>query len=791
MFALFSPLDKKLLRDLWRIKGQGGAIAFVIASGIALFVMSDGLLSSLQVTMDAYYERYRFAHAYANVTRAPAHTLEDLGRVEGVAAVEGRIAAGALVDIPTEAAPVTARVVSLPKFGRPRLNDIYLKAGRMPDPFRPDEAVVLESFALAHGMGAGDTLNVTMNGARRAFEIVGVAQSPEFIYTIPPGEFVPNDRRFAVIWMGYEALAAAYDLDGAFNEALIGFSRGAHEQHVLDHADRLLAPYGATGAYGRADQLSNKFLTEELKQLSTMGKILPPIFLAVAAFLLNIVITRIIQSEREEIGLMKAFGYANHEVGLHYLKFVMTIAMAGTLLGCGLGLWLGRFMAEMFQSIYKFPFLLFQAPMSTFAIAIGVSLSATALGVYVAVRRAVVLAPAVAMRPPAPPDYSRAMRLGDYLERHLDQPSRMVLRRLVRQPVRAGMTCLGIGAAMALSVTMHFNNDAIDYMLDVSFDVVDRSDVSVMFVEPQSYKTIYELKRVEGVIAVEPVRGAPVLMRNGLREHLGELSGLPQNAQLNRAVDDEMQTIFVRGDGVIVSEALAEVLAIEPGDELQLEVREGRRPELSLPVVGVAGTLIGAPAYIELSALNRALKEGALVSGANMQIDAARQDEIYAQLKDMPKVAGVSIRREAQKAFQKMVDEGPGTFRVIMTVFAILIAVGVVYNSARISFAERERDLASLRVLGFTKSETSYVLLGELAAVTIMALPVGAAMGYALSAYIADAFSTELYQIPMVLRASSFGYSALVVLTATVLSGYLVQRDVNKLDMVAALKTRE
>lgn len=791
MSHILSPLDIKLLRDLWRIRGQAAAIMFVIAAGLALYVMSDGMLGSLKETRRAYYERQQFADAFAPVKRAPNYLLEDIQNLPGVARAEGRVVGGAIIDLPDVAQPITSQVLSAPEHGRASLNLLHIVTGRTVDITRADEIVLLEPFARAHSLNPGDSILVTLHGAQRRLDIVGLALSPEFVYAINPGDFAPDDSRVSVFWMGREAIGKAFDLDGAFNQVILEFAKDASEPAILDALDRILAPYGATGAYGRDEQISNKYLMEEMDQLSKMAVILPPIFLAVAVFLLNIVLTRMIQTEREQIGLLKAFGYSNVEVGWHYAKFVLAISLGGAALGCLGGMALGRMIAGVYQQFYKFPFLIFAAHASTFVISIAVTSAAALLGVTFAVRQAATLSPAVAMRPPAPPDYSKTAKVFRAIERYVDQPSRIVLRGLVRRPVRAAVTCLGIGAAMALAVMMRFNQDAIEYMMDVNFDVMDRSDVSVTFIEPQSDAVILELKRIDGVYAVEPQRNTPVMMRHGLAEHLGSITGTLPEPTLNRAVDTDLRSIYVRSDGVILSEPLMEKLQLAPGDLVTFEVREGRRPTIDLPVAGVANTMIGLPAYFEIGALNRALGDGPLVSSAYMQIDANKRDEIYRKLKDMPTIAGVAMQKESRDAFQKMIDEGPGTFRYIFTLFSVLIAVGVVYNSARIALAERRRDLASLRVLGFTRGEAAFILLGELAVLTVLALPIGGSLGYLMSSYIAKAFSTELYQIPVVLSWNSYGIATITVLVSAAVSGLLVQRDVNKLDLVRALKTRE
>ncbi len=294
---MVSPLNRKLLRDLWRIKGQATAIGVVIGVGVMLLVMMTGLTASLTETRDAYYDRYRLADIFAPASRAPERLTTRLAAIPGVAAVQSRVQGRALIDIPGQVLPVQAQAVSLPDRGRPAINDVYLTDGRLPASGRPDEILLLQSFALAHGLHPGDQLNATMNGARRSFDVVGLAQSPEFLYTTAPGELIPDDARFGVIWMSRSGLAAAYDMNGAFNEVLLSLTRGANLEATLTAVDRLLDPYGGFGAYARADQTSNRFVTEEISGLVAAAIGVPPIFLLVAAFLLYIVIGRIVQSD--------------------------------------------------------------------------------------------------------------------------------------------------------------------------------------------------------------------------------------------------------------------------------------------------------------------------------------------------------------------------------------------------------------------------------------------------------------------------------------------------------------
>lgn len=786
-----NALDTKLVRDLWRIRGQVMAIALVIAVGVLLLVMNTGLVNSLQETKRAYYERYRIADIFAPVTRAPHSVLAQIEALPGVARATGRVRGSALIDLPDEAAPIFAHAVSLPADQPPRLNDVYLAAGRPLDPRRADEVLLLKAFADARGLVPGDTLAANMHGVQRRFTIVGLAQSPEFLYVTPPGEMLPDDRRLAVLWLSEAALEAAFDMRGAVNEFLIDRAAGIDERALLTQLDRALKPYGGLGAYALTDHLSDRFVQEEINGLKVSTRVVPPVFLAVAAFLLYMVMTRILESERQQIGLLKAFGYTAFEVVAHYGKLIVIVALVGASLGCLLGVWAGHALVDVYLLYYKFPFLVFELDPRSFVMAYLVSVLAASAGGLWVLRRVLELAPAAAMQPPAPVDYRRARHFGALLQRWLDQPSRMVLRRLMRQPVRAALATLGIAAGMALSVAMLGVLSGFDQTFALNFDAVDRSDATVTFVEPQSDRVLLELAKMPAVVAVEPVRVVPVILRHGVLNYRGAVQGLVVTPHFYRVLDTQLRSLSLTGEGLIVSQPLAGLLGLQVGDRVLLDVREGRRAQVEVAVVGIAQTLLGAPAFMNIDSLNRLLNEPGRVSGAFLRIDSTAQAQLYARLKNLPAVAGVTIKASSRRAFKTMMDQGAGAMRYIMLAVAGIITFGIVYNSARIAYAERARDLACLRVVGFTRVETAFVLLGELMIITLLALPLGCALGYGLSQLIALGFSTDLYQIPAAVGARDIGVATVAVLVALVCSGYLVQRDIAGLDLASALKVRE
>jgi putative ABC transport system permease protein len=790
LVTAMSALNRKLARDLWRLRGQVVAVALVIASGVALLVMSLSALSSLRATSDAYYDRYRFAEVFAGVKRAPERLATRIRAIPGVQTVETRISALATLDIEGWAEPVIGQLISLPERGEPLLNRLALRAGRTVAPGRDDEAVLHEPFAEAHELGIGDTIEVLMNGAKRRVRVVGIALSPEYVYAIAPGVLMPDDARFGIIWMGRNALAAVYDLDGAFNYVSLALLRGANPEEVIDRLDLLLERYGGVGAIPRADQVSNWFLMNEFEQLKTTATILPGIFLAVAAFLTNTVLARLIATERREISLMKAFGYSNLEVGLHYSKMAVAMAAVGLALGWAVGAGLGRYETQLYSELFLFPFLHFRPSGTEFVISAVVSLAAALFGAVWAVNGAVTLPPAEAMRPPAPESF-RGATLPASVARRLDNPTRIILRQIARSPVRAAMTTTGVALSVAVLITALQWQDAITELVLSYFDHSQHQDLTIGFFEPRSIDARFELSRMPGVRAVEPMRISPADFSAGGKLHRGAITGLPTDAGLQVIDDVRGWVLPVPRGGIVLGTKLAEKLGVGVGDTVSMKVLEGLRPDLVMPVTGLHEAYIGMPAYMNLSVLNRELGDPPVFMQANLLIDQRDEAELFAALKELPSISTVIVKKGAITTFFETMGETILVFISFFVAFSCSLAVGVIYNAARVTLSERGRELATLRVLGFTRWEISYILLGEAALLMLAALPIGCLAGAGLAWIMNSAFETELFRVPFVVVPSTYAKAVLIVVAASVVSAALVRRRLDRLDLIAVLKTRE
>jgi putative ABC transport system permease protein len=785
------PLDRKLLRDLQRLWAQSLAIALVLGAGVAMLVIAFGAQVSLFETRAAYYERNRFADVFAAAKRAPLPLRDEIASIPGVRSVEARVAGYAVLDVPGLSDPATGRILSLPPSGEPALNLPILRAGRLPDPAHPDEVAVNAPFAEAHGFRPGDGFAAVLNGRLRQLTIVGTVLSPEFIYTIGPGGLMPDDRRFGVVWMGHEAASAAFGQQGAFNDLALGVVRGASDGAVIAAVDDLLAPYGGTGAYGRAHQVSHRFLDDELHQLRAMAWVMPPVFFLVAAFLVNLVLARLIALERSQIGLLKAVGYSSAAVARHYLKLAAAIGALGIVLGWGFGWWAGQGLTRLYGEFYRFPYLVYVASPHTFAVSALAGLAAVLSGALLAVRAALRLTPAVAMAPPLPVRYHRRAsdRVGDLLG--LPTTSRMILRSLTRWPGRAALTLLGVAASVAILVGSLFTFDAVAFLIDESLFRANRQDATLTFSEARTRAAVVEVAAMPAVLAAEGGLSVPVTLRHGPVERRASLEGRPPDATLARLLDATGRLVTVPEHGLLLSEKLAARLGVGPGEVLEVQFMDGARETRLIPLAGTVRLHYGEGVYMDATALAALRLTGPEVNLVHVSVDPAELPALYAAVKATPRIAGMTLWTEVRANFRETMAENLSISITVYSILGALIAVGVVYNAARIQLSERAHELASLRILGFTRGEVSFVLLGELLGLSALAIPLGCLLGYGFAALIAWGFSTDTITIPLVVRPSTYGHAALVVTGAALASALLVRRRVDRLDLVAVMKTRE
>ncbi len=786
-----SLLDRKLVRDIVAMRGQVITIALVVAAGIAVFVASISTYRSLWSGRDRFYAETRFPQIFVSLKHAPLAVVPQLEEISGVATIQARIARDVVVDWPASPLPVSARIISIANSGDEPLARLHLRRGTAPSSGETRSAAVNEGFAEANALQPGSDLRVILNGRVQSFTISGIALSPEYVFAVKPGLPLPDDRFFAVLWIDRHAAEAAFDMAGAFNDLVVSLAPGADAASVVAELDRLLAPYGSTGAVTARDQPSNRMLDDELNQQQVMSTTIPIIFFAIAAFLLNVALGRLVTAQREQIAALKALGFSNAPLALHYFKLVAIVVLLGTTLGIVAGIMFGKAMISSYHAFFRLPVLEFELVPWSATVGFAVSLAAAAVGVLSALQAVVSLTPAEAMRPAAPARFRRTSVESLFSMGSLRPRLNMMLRNISGHPVRTTLTVLGIALAIPMVALGLFWRDAIDQMIDVQFNLVERGNMVVSFPHPRARSIIADLAREPGVLAVEGQRIVPVRLRAGHRSYLTSVIGLPPNSELRRPHDAAQRPIEVAATGVTLTRRLAQRLEVAPGDILTVEVLEGRRRTANLPVAASVDEPIGMSAYMPIDALNKLTGEGDVVSAAAIYADPAALEVVSRWLKDLPIVESVSMKAYTLASFLDKIAGLVFVTATILTGFAVIIAVGVVYNSARIGLQERAWELASLRVLGFTRSEVSKILFGEFGIEIACAVPLGLFLTRYLVDWISRVHSNESFQIPATVGTRTYGAAVIVVAVAAIASAYIVRRRIDKLDLVTALKARD
>ena len=786
-----SSLNRKLFRDLGAIKGQVLAVGLVMACGLAMMILSRSLIFSLITCRDQYYQTNRMAHVFADLRRAPKSTVNRIRSLAAVTEVETRVKGAVLLDLPGVIEPSDGLILSLPDDREPRLMQPYLRVGRLPMSGRRGEVLVSEAFASARNLRPGDTLSATIRGKRETLLITGIGLSPEFVFEARAGETLPDPQRFGIFWMPESELATALELDGAFNNVCVSIGPHDNLPEVERLLDAVLAPYGGLGAFGLAEHPSARRLTDELQVLAALAVVFPIAFLSVAAFMSSAVLTRLVRMQREQIAQLKAFGYSTLEVGLHYAKFALCMVALGGILGTVGGLLLGSRFVHLYHRFFKFPHLDFLADWNAVGIAFLVSAIGAFVGAIGAVLHAMRLPPAQAMRPEPPASFrpSLAERLG--LQRRISLPVRIALRNLERKPWQAAFTTLGLALASGIPILPSAMRDGVDHLLSFEWDVAQRQNASVSLRETGSSQSRADLARIPGVLKSEPFRTVPVRIRLGNASRRLALTGLTTEGTLSRPLDSSGKPVSMPPSGLAVSAKLAELLQARPGDLLQVEVLDGKRPSFEVPLHSLITDYAGLSAYMNEFELQRLLKEGRSLSGTHFSIDPARWEAFFEKVKNTPAISTLRLKEATRQSFRKTTAESINLLQLLYFSFAVVVSFGVVYNSARISLSERTRDLATLRVLGFTGGEVALILLGELLVLTLLALPTGMLLGSGMTAVIIGSVNTESVRLPLVLTPETFTTAGIIVLTSTGLSFALIYRRIRELDLLAVLKAAE
>ncbi len=791
-----SVLDRKLVRDLRVAAGRLVAVASIMAVGATLYVALGTAHHNLSVAQRRYYQRCRLADFWIDLKKVPLAELEPLLRLPGVGQIRARIVFQVPVDLPEAAEPLAALVLSLPDERQPVLNDVVVRSGSYFTAERENEVLVGEDFARHHHLRPGDRVHLVLNQRRQELVVVGTANSAEFVYVIGPGMITPDPARFGIFYLKHSFAEEAFGFEGAANQVVgrLEPAAAADVRQVLRRAEQILAPYGVLATTPLADQLSNRFLSQEIGGLRTFAVITPAIFLAVAALVLNVLMTRLAQQQRTVIGTLKALGYSDGALFWHLQKLALAVGLGGGLAGCVAGAWLAAWMTGIYRQFFQFPEFGQAWVPQAHAVGLGISVLCAAAGALRGSRAVLRLAPAEAMRPPAPRQGRRIWleRLGT-LWQSLGSGSRLVLRNIVRNRLRtaAGVFASGMGAAVLVNAWMMF--DAPYYLMDFHFRDIWQSDVDLTFHEERGREAWDEAARFPGVARAEPVLSVPCTFRHGPYAKKGTIIGLWPGARLTVPRDESGRPVAVPAEGLAMSRALADMLRLGLGDAVLVEPARGLRRPFRMTVVRILEGYLGLAVYASLPRLSALLGEEFAMNGVQLALDgsAAGRQALYRYLKQLPALQGYSTRQAALRGFEDTVLRTQWVVLALMVLFAGTAFFGSVLNASLVSLAERQREVATLYALGYGPWRIGSLLLRESLVTTLAGTVLGMPLGYFLSVLTAVAYASEMFRLPIVTRPATWLVTLALGVMFVAAAHLVVQRAIHRMAWLEAIKAPE
>lgn len=789
-------LDRKLIRDLRRSRGLLLAITSIMAVGVACYVALGFAYRNLSTAKNEYYADCRMADFSIEVKKAPLAELAAVERLPGVVEVRPRIQFFATVDIERIAEPLNGIVLSLPDRREPTINDVILRRGGYFTDIRDNEVIVNEKFARHHGLSPGHWIHLILNNRRQELFIVGTAVSSEFTYLVGPGSIMPDPEHLGVFYLKHSYAEDVFDFDGACNQVMGRLAPNVRDRpdETLRRAELLLDSFGVFTTVPLEQQPSNRFLSNEISGLKAFGVIDPLIFLSVAALVLNVLMTRLAEQQRVIVGTLKALGYYDRQVFGHFLKFGLAVGVLSGVLGGGLGYWISMAMTGLYRKFFEFPTLANRFYLDIFVQGMVVSLVCSLIGSVHGARSVLRLEPAEAMRP-KPPAQGGAIwleRFGRFWQ-SLSFAGRMMLRNLVRHRFRttAGVFAAAMGAGMSVNALMLV--EATSFLVDFQFSQIQRSDIDLAFKDERPAAALTEARQLPGIDRAEPLFNVGCTFVNGSHSYRSGITGLAVDARLTIPRDLGGRRLRIPDVGLVMSRKLAQILHVARGELVEVRPTKGLREPWRVPVTEIADSYVGLTVYANIDYLSRLTHEELAISGVQLAVNSQRDSlaMLYGELKRLPGVQSVTARADTVANVHETLIKNQRVFIGLLCLFAGVIFFGSVLNSSLVGLAEREREVATLRVLGYTEWQVGNLFLRESMLINTVGTLVGMPLGYLLNWGITIAYDTDMFRIPVVDPTSSCVATFVLGTVFALIAHGFVQRAIFRMDWLEAMKTKE
>lgn len=781
-------LWKKMWRELRENKAAYLACISVIAIGLMLFTSMSVIYEGLSDAKNNFYTDYQFADGFAHVRGISQTQVDRLSFEEGVAHLEGRMVKDARVLFPDREENIFLRLVSIIPEQKTRLNDVMIVDGVLPT--AGSRGILLDpGFLEANGLRPGDTIPVIIAGKQVELTVAGAALSPEFVYAMrTPMDIYPDPATFGVAWMPLGVMQNLFG-DESLNDIVFTLSAGHTYEDVESRLKPRLESFGLESIYARENQLSEAILEQEIRAMESMVTSIPLLFLIVAATILYVLLKRMVEQQRGQIGILKAFGYSSREILFHYISYALIIGALGGLLGSLLGFWLSYPMMKMYEEFFTLPGLTGQFSLNYLVLGVLLSTGFGVLAGYFGSKGVLKLQPAEAMRPPAPPLAKQTL-----LERwrlywdNLTVQGKMATRNTFRNLGRSFFTLIGVMFAFSLIATTGYFLSMTDVLVLDQFTKVQTHDVKVVFAAPlDSWDAQLELSRAPGVNRFESYLEVPATLNHKWYEKGTVILGIEQNSEMYNLLSSDGVKVALPSAGIILSQNLAEKLQAKVGTRLEVESPYAKDSPVYIEVVDIVPQYLGSNAYMEINALGRLLGQGNISTAALLSVEEGAFPYLKDRYRESKGVFSVEKKDAMLLKFSELMESYGYTYW-ILALFGMLTGFAVIYNSGIVSLSERKRELASLRVMGMTPREVLQVLAFEQWFVSIFGMLAGVPMTMLFLQGMASAMDEDLFSIPVILELRPFIIGALGTVASIWLTHWVILRKIRKLSMVEVLK---
>jgi len=791
-----SVLSHRLKHIIRSTFAQFLGMAAIIAVGISFYIGFNTMLVNLHHTQDVFYADNNFADHYFYVVKAPEAVVKQVENVDGIKKATGRIQK----DIPVLKDDGSRATVRLTSYSLPleiEVNRIQILEGRYFQKYPGGgafEVMIDPAFFTTNHINFGDTLDLIAENHKYPVTIVGTAAGPEFSYPMKDSSNLITDyNTFGIMMMPHNQAQKVLNLPGQINQVIVQFVPGADIDAAVKSINTILEPYGSLMDFPRQDQSSHAVLDAKLDGIESVSGFMPALFLLVAAAIQFVLISRMVKTQRIQIGILKAIGYNNSQIIAHFSTYTLIVGILGASMGVGLGIALSSYFSSMFAMYFNLPATLgtvnLQVIINSIVLALGVSL----LAGLTASRGVVSISPAESMRPTPPASSRRSMlEAWTWLWNKLDTSWKMVFRTISRNHLRLMITLMGVAVAVGLLFLSLVAQDSVNYLMMHHFTDEISYDYMLQFEKPVKNYELLSISNIDGVQQTEGFFALPVEIHFNGKSTDDLLQGQSSSSTLKLPAAENGSSLNIPEEGIIISQKTAAELGVNVGDTVNAAtaLAIGPKHTADLRITAINHQLFGSEAYASIEQVNRIMQESSLVSGAMLLVNANKIEALETELAEIPGIASIQSRQDEIDNVTSYMDTVTSTIGS-MLFFATLLGFVIIFNSVLLSFNERKRELISLLAVGFTHQEISWLLFKETIPQAVLGILVGIPAGRLLVIMYFNSLDFDMWTMPLIIDPSSLITAALGGIAFVLMGQWFANRSIKDLDIVELLKNTD